>query len=449
MQNYNTVVIGAGPGGYEAALELARAGVKTLLIDRTKERIGGTCLNEGCIPTKNYLQSAAYLSKSSYFRGCGIDLEVKGIDVERLGEQTVTLKNEIRSGVVWLLDQAGVETAYGSAAFIDEHTLELSGEKIGFEKCIIATGSQTRPVEQLPLDGKRILSSRDVFELKGLPDSIAIVGGGAIGCEFATFFNALGVSVTLIARGSQLLSSEDEDVSKTLLRSFKKQNINVITSAVVHQALVSDGGVELLIAGESEVRIKCDIVLCAAGRIPYTEGLSPEKAGVKLSESGFVEVNGAFQTTQKHIYAVGDCINTPAYAHTAYAEGRIAARNIIHNRQQSNPHVTPSAIFTDPQIAGCGLTEREAKEEGIAVEVKKVFFKTNAKAKIAGDDSGFAKIVVSPQSGIVLGASIIGAEATEIIHELVVAVEKKLKAAELSEMIHIHPTLAEIIRLLR
>jgi len=448
MKQYDAVVIGAGPGGYESALELARSGMKTLLIDRYKERIGGTCLNEGCIPTKNYLSGAAYVSKASYFNDCGIAMEIKGLNLERLEEKTVMLKNEIRAGVVWLLDQAGVEMLYGSASFVDTHTLDVSGEKISFEKCIVATGSQSKTIEQLPQDGKRILSSSDIFELKTLPSSIAIIGGGPIGCEFASFFGAFGVSVTLVARGPQLLSGEDEDVSKALLRAFKKRNINVLTSAVVQKAIVGEDWVELTIAGESEGGIKCDIVLCATGRIPYTEGLFPEKAGINLTERGFIEVDEAFQTSQKHIYAVGDCIDTPAYAHTAYTEAHIAAHNMSNASRESNNHITPSTIFSDPQIASCGLQESEAKAQGRAIVVKKAFFKTNAKAKIAGDDSGFAKILVCQQSGVVLGASIIGVEATEIIHEFVVAVEKKIKAAELSTMIHAHPTISEIVRLL-
>lgn len=448
MKHYDAIVIGAGPGGYESALEVARSGMKTLLIDRTKERIGGTCLNEGCIPTKNYLASAAYLSKASYFSDCGIVLEINGLNLARLEEKTIRLKNEIRTGIVWLLDQAGVETVYGNASFADEYTLDVSGEQIRFDKCIIATGSQSKTIEQLPQDGKRILSSCDIFELKTLPSSIAIVGGGPIGCEFATFFSAFGISVTLIVRGTQLLSDEDEEVAKALLRVFKKRNINVMTSAAVRHAVIGDGGVELVIKGEEEVQMTCDIVLCATGRIPYTEGLSLENAGVGLDDKGFIEVNETFQTSKNHIYAVGDCINTPAYAHTAYTEAHIAAHNLINGSADANEHLTPSTIFTDPQIASCGLQERDAKAQGRAVIVKKAFFKTNAKAKIAGDDSGFVKLIVCASSGVILGATIIGVEATEIIHEFIVAIEKEIRADDLSALIHAHPTLSEIIRLL-
>jgi len=448
MKKYEAVVIGAGPGGYEAALELAKAGVKTLLLDRNKERIGGTCLNEGCIPAKNYLESAEYFSKAAYFKEHGVNLEAKGLDIIRLQEKTRTLIKEIRSGVAWLLEQADVESIYGDVSFSDAHTIEVSGEKIGFDKCIIATGSRVRELASLPLDGKRIISSKEVFELKSMPKSIVIVGGGPIGCEFATFFNAFGVEVTLIGRRPQLVPAEDEDVAKALMREFKKRNIKVLAPAAAEKAVVKTDSVELLIKGKTEERIVCELVLLATGRIPNVEGLNQDKAGVELNEKGFIQVNDFFQTTQKHIYATGDCIQTFAFAHTAYAEARIAARNIAKDETAVNNHITPSVIFSRPQIGSCGLKENEAKEQGIEIEVKKAYFKANAKAKIKGDDSGFIKMVVCAKSGVILGASIIGTEATEIIHEIVLAVEKKIKAEELKSMIHAHPSVSEIISFL-
>jgi dihydrolipoamide dehydrogenase len=448
MKQYDAVVIGAGPGGYESAIKLGRAGLKTLLIDKSKERIGGTCLNEGCISTKNYLESAGYIAKAPYFQECGLEMSIKGFDLQRLKEKTIALKNELRSGVVWQLDGAKVEMMYGLASFVDANTLDVSGEAISFEKCIIATGAKVREAPVLPLDGKKIVSSNEMFELDVFPKSIAIVGGGAIGCEFATFFNAFGVEVTLIARGPQLLSGEDEDISKTLLRAFKKSGINVMTSSSVQKAEVTDSDVTLTVEGEAVEKIKCELVLCAIGRDPYTNELSVQNAQVECDKKGFIDVNEAFQTSQKHIYAIGDCINTPAYAHTAYTEAKIAAENLVNGSLNSNSHVNPSTIFTHPQIASCGIKEKEAQEQGRAVEIKKAFFKVNAKSKILGDDSGFAKVIVCAQSGAILGASIIGVEATEIIHELLVAVEKKLLYTDLREMIHAHPSVSEIVRYL-
>ncbi len=443
MKKYEAVVIGAGPGGYETALDLGRAGIKTVLVDRGKGRLGGTCLNEGCTPAKNYLESAAFALKADHFKACGVELEFRGLDLKRLREKTLALENEIRSGVSWMLEQAGVESLYGTARFADAQSIEVDGETITFDKCIIATGSQVRELPALPLDGRRIISSREFFELERLPASVVILGGGPIGCEFATFFNAFGVEVTLISRSAQLLPSEDEDIAKALLRAFKKRNIRVVTSATVKKGEVTESGVELLL--DSEESISCELVLCAVGRIPNTKGLQLENAAIAKDEKGYIGVNAALQTSQPHIYALGDCINTPAFAHTAYAEARVTAHNIINGDTSSNTRLTPSTIFTNPSVASCGLKEREAKKQGVAVEVRKAFFKVNTKAKIHGDDSGFAKIIVCSGSGVILGASVIGVEATEVIHELLLATEQKLTADELKSMIHAHPTVSEII----
>lgn len=448
MREYDAVVIGAGPGGYETALELGRGGIKTLLIDRAKERIGGTCLNEGCIPAKLYLECAAYASRGTYFNGCGLDVQIGALDMGVLKEKKKALLNELRSGIVWGLDQAGVGFTEGSATFVDAHTLEVSGETIGFKTCVIATGSVFKAVPNLPQDGKRIISSKEVFELDRLPGSVAILGGGAIGCEMASFFSAFGVEVTLIQRRDRLLPSEDAEVAKALMREFKKQGIRVLSGATLEEATPDEEGVGLRIGGENPEEIRCEIVLCATGRSPYTSGLDLEKAGVVRDAKGFIEVNGYLQTSQPHIYALGDCIDTPAYAHSAYFEASIAADTILHGPQRANTPITPSVVFTHPQIASCGLGEEEATKQDRAFEIKKAWFKVNSKAKIYGDDAGFAKIVIDAQNGTILGASIIGADATEIIHEMVVAVEKKITLHELQGMIHAHPTVSEIVRFL-
>lgn len=444
MKEYEVVIIGAGPGGYQAAIELGNAGVKTLLIERSKELVGGVCLNFGCVPTKNYLHSASFVSSLPHYMQCGLNFNFQGLNLEQLKSKTGVLITEIRSGILWMLEQSHVDLLYGSASFVDKKTVAVDGENIGFKKCIIATGSKVRELPQLPIDSKFIISSSDVFELNTLPKSIAIIGTGPIGCEFATFFSSFGVEVTLIGRGSQLLSTEDEDISKALLRAFKKSNIHVITSATIAKVALKENGVELFF-NEVPESITCEMVLSATGRIPNTGGLNIENTNVKLDEKRFIEVSPSFVTSQENIYALGDSIDTPAFAHTAYAEAKIVAQNIVNNESKTNTHVTPSTIFTNPQIASCGLSEKDAKAQSLDYEVKKAYFKVNAKAKIIGDDAGFAKVIVNAKSGVILGAAVIGAEATEIIHELTLAVEKKVTIAELREVIHAHPTVSEII----
>lgn len=446
MREVDAVVIGAGPGGYETAMELGRGGMKTLLIDRSRENIGGTCLNEGCIPAKLYLECAGYAARAAYFAGCGLGIQIGKPDMGALRERKLSLLNELRSGIVWGLDQAGVEFMEGEAVFTGPHTLDVAGEEIGFRFGVVATGSVFRPVPGIVVDGDRIISSKEVFELDALPASVAILGGGAIGCEFATFFAAFGVEVTMIQRRERLLPSEDPEVAKALTREFKKRGIRVLTSSVVEEVKPGAQGVELLLGGENSLSVRCEKLICATGRSPSTQNLQLQSAGVVLDEKGFVAVNASLQTSQPHIYALGDCIDSPAYAHRAYAEASVAARTILGESQVHVTPITPSVIFSHPQIASCGLSEEEAKERGVAVGVRKAYFKVNSKAKIYGDDAGFAKIVTDSQTGTVLGASIIGTDATEIIHEMVVAVEKKITLDELKSFIHAHPTVSEIVR---
>lgn len=445
MKTYDTVVIGAGPGGYEAALELGRSGIRTLLIEREKIRIGGTCLNEGCIPSKQYLEAAEFARKADFFQDLDIVEVSKSLELGRLKAKTTALKDEMRSGMVWMLDRAGVELIYGTAKFKDAHTLEVDGEAVSFEHCIIATGSQIRKIPALPADGKRVLTSRDIFELEHLPASIAIVGGGPIACEFATFFAAFGSDVTLVIRGTQLLSSEDEDVSKALMRAFRQRGISIVTAASPEKTENTPSGVRLYL--DACEPLECELILSATGRIPRTEGLMLENAGVVCDEKGFVKVTPLFRTSSEHIYAIGDCIPTQPLAHTASAEGRIAAKNIA-GATLTNVHLSPSAAFSEPAVARCGLNEREAEKLGRKTVVRKGYFKAISKAKIMGDDSGFAKLIVDETDGTVLGAAIVGVGAAEVIHLPAMAVEQKLTADELRSMIRIHPTLSEIMKTL-
>ncbi len=446
MDKYEVIIIGAGPGGYQAALELGQVGKKVLLIDKAKEYIGGTCLNVGCIPTKNYLHNAEFISKIEHFIESGVNLQYGGLDLKRLQTKTAALIDEIRSGVVWMLDQNSVELLYGKAIFLDHQTIKVNDTSLEFEKCIIATGSKPRALELLPFDGQQIISSNNIFTLESLPKSIAIIGSGAIGCEAASFFNAFGVKVTLLSRGEMILSKEDIDVSKALKRVFKRTGIELIDSASIKSVNKSADGIELSIESHNQEQvIKCDVVLSVSGRIPNTHELKLENAGVQLDSKGFIKIDNAFKSSNSNIYAVGDCIDTPGLAHTAYKEGKITAYNIINSDSKTNTHISPSTVYTNPQIASCGLKESDAKNQGLDIDVKKVYFKANAKAKILNDDSGFAKIILAKESGTILGAAIIGVEATEIIHELVFAVEKKLTIDELRDVIHAHPSVSEII----
>ncbi|MEA3352645.1 MAG: dihydrolipoyl dehydrogenase [Campylobacterota bacterium] len=443
MKHYEAIVIGAGPAGYEAALNIANKGLKTLLIEKTKENIGGTCLNEGCIPAKQYLEASSHISNLSFLKELGVELELKDFDIKQLQQKTKELKDEIRSGVLWLLEQAKVDILYGSGKFIDEKTIEVNGETISFDKVLIATGSKTKELEHIPFDGDKIISSKDIFTLEELPKSITILGSGAIGCEAASFFKGCGSDVTLISKGDRILSKEDEDISKALQRSFKRKGINILLNTNIKSIKKNPNNIEITLDGQADRQIICDKLLICTGRVPNCNHLNIEKANIEKDTKGYIKVNSSFETSKSHIYAVGDCIDTPAFAHTAGMEAKIAAINISKDQTLTNTHLTPSTIFTQPNIASCGIKQKDLKEDE-DIQIKKAYFKANSKAKIMGDDLGFVKIFVDKDDKI-LSASMIGIGVTEMIDQFVLAIEKNITYKEFKNIIRAHPTLSEII----
>lgn len=442
MKKYDVVIIGAGPGGYKAAFILGKAGKTVCMIEKAPEKIGGICLNEGCIPAKNYIETATFIKKIEQFRANGIKASFDGLDIDALKENTASVIDELRKGITFILSTVNAQTVIGTALFASENSVSVDGEEIGFEHCIIATGSIAAPLSALPYDGEKILSSSDVFKLSDFPEKIAIIGGGAVGCEFATFFSFIGSEVTMIIRGEHLLSKEDKDLAKALEREYRKRGIKILSKSTVTKSETSGKGVTLFLEEET---VETDAVLVCTGRVPNTKDLELENAGVERDEKDFIKADETFATSQKHIYAVGDCINTVAYAHTAYKEAKVASYNIINGGSSTNSSLNPNGIFSEPQIASCGLKEKEAQEQNIAVEITKLYFKGNAKAKIEKDDSGFIKLITGPGSKKILGAAAVGVKATEIIHELLIAVEKEVSLEELEKLIHIHPTIAEQI----
>lgn len=445
IEKYDAVVIGAGPAGYEASIKLSKSGLKTLLIEKAKEQIGGVCLNEGCIPAKTYLQSSELFFKTKWSKQLGIDLTINGFNLSKLKNRSEELKQELRVGVSWLLDQAGVDCLYGKAIFKSNKELIVDDKIIEFDKCIIATGSVVREDKILPIDGRYIISSSDVFKLEKLPSSLTIIGSGAIACEFATFFNALGVDVTMIIKSEFLLSKQDIDISKALMREFKKRGIKIVTSSKVQSTQIKNEKIILETDQETDLAFETDLVLLAIGRVPNTKDLALENTDIKIDEKGFLNVDSSFQTNQKGVYAIGDCINTQAYAHVAHREAHIAANNIINNQDETNSSIVPTVVFTIPQIASCGINEKETNKKGYEIVIKKNYFKASAKAKILGDDSGFIKVIVCAKSDEILGASIIGIDASEIIHNLTIAIQKKMEFKEIKELIFAHPTISEIV----
>lgn len=441
MKSYDVVVIGAGPGGYEISSLLAKEGKSVCLIE--KNAIGGTCLNEGCVPAKQYLESATYIAKQSYMQSCGVLTENLSLNMATLKSKKAELIEQLQNGICGKLKRAKVEIIYGIASFVNENSIKVNDEIITADKFVIASGSVHRPHPLLHIDGKQIISSKEVFELEIVPSSILIVGGGAIGCEFATFFASLGVRVHIAEFTENIVPAEDVDVSKGLKRELEKKGIKITLKANVTEYTCKKNSVAIKMdTPKGEVEEEYELVLVSIGRAPNTQGLNLEAANVQ-SERGFITVNEHLLTSNPNVYAIGDVIPTPALAHMACHEAKIACNNITADTNLMCSNVVPFVTFCQPQVASVGKNEKTLKTENIEYKAIKHFYKSSAKAKIKGNDGGFIKLLIDKNSGVILGGSMIGNDTTELIHQILIAVNSKLTCKELSDMIFAHPTLSE------
>ncbi len=446
MYDFDVIVIGAGPAGYEVASLLGAGGKSVCVIEKGESSVGGTCLNEGCVPAKNFLETSAYIKKEEYFKSCGVNHTGSSFDISTLQVSTDCLIKDLKVGIFNKLKKSKVTIEYDTATFIDNHTIQLEkqNKQITSQDIVIASGSSHRDHPLLNLQDETIISSREVFKLTDIPKTILIIGGGAIGCEFASFFNALGSSVQISEFAPRLVANEDDDISRTLKREFEKKDIHIDLNANVTNYCVNEYGVEVTVDTGKKVETKTfEKVLISIGRIPNTSGLNLENVNIE-QDRGFIEVNENLQTTKHdNIYAIGDVLKTPALAHVAYYEAKRVAQHILDKEAFPNDYIFPSVIFCTPQIASIGKSEKILKENGIKFKNKKLFFKTNAKAKIKGDDSGFIKVLYDEETSLILGASIIGNDATELIHQFLIAINAKLGLNDLEKMIFAHPTLSE------
>jgi len=444
--DFDVVVIGAGPAGYEVASLLGAGGKSVCVIEKGEETVGGTCLNEGCVPAKNFLETSAYIKKEEYFKSCGVNHSASTLDMMTLQASTHCLIQDLKIGIFNKLKKSKVTIEYDTASFVDNHTVKLENQdkNITAQDIVIASGSSHRDHPTMSLEGNTIISSREVFKLQDIPKSILVIGGGAIGCEFASFFNALGAEVHIAEFAPKLVFHEDDDVSRTLKREFEKKGISIDLNANVTEHKVTDSGVEVTIDTGKKVDTKTfDKVLISIGRVPNTAALKAENVGIEL-DRGAIDVNANLQTlSHDNIYAIGDVLKSPALAHVAYYEAKRVAQHILEKESFPEEYIFPSVTFCTPQIASIGKGEKALKEAGVKFKNKKLFFKTNAKAKIKGDDNGFIKVLFDEESSLVLGASIIGNDATELIHQFLIAINAKLTLNDLEKMIFAHPTLSE------
>jgi dihydrolipoamide dehydrogenase len=447
--NYDLIILGGGPGGYVAAIRAGQLGMKTALVE--KEGIGGTCLNHGCIPSKTLLKSAEVLSIIQHAGEFGIEVGEVRADFSFIVNRSEKIIGRLQRGLMHLMQKNKVEVFAGLGRFLSPQEVEILGvgtegsKKISSERIILSTGSRVRSLPAFPIDEKRILSSDGALKQTTLPPSIAIIGGGAVGVEFASLYATFGVKVTIIELAPFLLKMEDREVSALLKRSFEKRGITVTTAAKVDS--VRDKGDRFLIqlAGGAEL-VEVDTILVAVGRTPNSSGMDLKRAGVVLEENTLaILVNDKMQTTQKGIWAIGDVTTRPALAHGAMAQGIYVVESIGGiEREPIDPLSIPNAIYCQPEIASVGLTEEQAKEKGIKVKIAKLPFSANPRALICNETDGFVKLISEEPYGSILGAHLIGPGATELISEFVLAKGLEARTLDIKRAIHPHPTLSEI-----
>jgi dihydrolipoamide dehydrogenase len=444
---YNLAVIGGGPGGYEAAIRASQLGMKVVLIE--EKDMGGTCLNRGCIPVKALLHAAEMYHTVRSCSEFGINASDVGFDYGKIISRRDAIVRRLRSGVEFLLKSYGVATIKGRAKIKDANTIEVESKESGnvtvkASKIIIATGSRPARPPVTGIDGKNVLDSDGVLDMSACPEKIVIIGGGVIGIEFATIFNMLGKSVTVIELADSILPGIDTEVTDLLSRLLRKRGIEIYTSARVKSVNNERGATCVFEHGGKELTAEGDIVLVATGRAPNSDGIGLENAGIE-TKKGFIVVNEYLETSVKGIYAIGDVTGKALLAHVASAQGLVAAANAAGQGKKISYSVVPSCIYTTPEIAAVGLTEKEALEKGFDIEVGRFPSAFNGKSVIMGEEKGFAKIITDKVTGEILGAHVIALRATDMIAEVCVAMKLESTITELADTIHPHPTISEMI----
>jgi dihydrolipoamide dehydrogenase len=438
-KTYDIVIIGSGPGGYAASIKAAGLGLKACVIE--KELIGGTCLNWGCIPTKTIVRSTGLLYDIRQAEGLGIKCKSCDVDFSRILDRKEGVVNTLRLGAESLLRQKRIDIIRSEAIFTGPNTVQAGDDIIESRNIIIATGS--RPSEPYPLgiDHENILSSRDMLSLKGLPKSIVIIGGGFIGCEFASIYNLLGVDVTIVEVEDQLIPGIDKEIAKRLELVFTSNGVKILKKDKVVSV---DKGANVSVKTTQGRVIDCEKVLLSVGRRPNIEGLGLDTAGVDI-EKGFVRVDNNLRTSAPHIYAIGDVIAGYPLAHVATYEGVLAVDNITGNNRQADYRAVPSAIFTHPEIAITGLNIDRAREYSADARETRLPFAAVSKSHVYGRTDGFIKLIFAQGTRKILGAAIFGSFASEIISNFTIAISTGLTIDDISRTIFAHPTFSESV----
>jgi len=450
MNDYDVVVIGAGPGGYVAAIRAGQLGLKTAIVEKDN-KLGGTCLLRGCIPTKALLHSADLLDDLRHAKDVGVIAGEVGFDFALVQKARQKVVDKSAAGVTYLMKQNKVDVHTGIGRLKDGHTVEVTGANgtttLSAKSIIVATGSVPKSIPIARVDGKHIVTSNELLEIAAPPKSLLVLGAGAVGVEFASVYNRFGTDCTIVEMLDRLLPIEDAELGAELFKSFRKRGITSLVSTKLEKVIVKDDEVEATVVGpQGSQTLKADVVLVAVGRAPVTASLGFEQVGLEIDKQGYIAVDGMMRTAVPGIFAIGDVVRTPALAHVASAEALVAVDHIAGRPVEAlNYTHTPSATYCDPEVAAVGLSEADAKAKGYTVKVGRFPFSALGKARILGKLEGWVKIVTDSRYGEILGVHIIGPHATDLIAEAVVALRLECTAEELARTMHAHPTLPEAI----
>ena len=438
------LIIGAGPGGYETALAAAKRGVEVVLVEAGP--VGGTCLNEGCIPTKSFCKNAQLLEQLREAEAFGVSDLAYNFDFKAVTARKNAVVEQLRGGVESLLSHKLITLVRGKASFKDPHTVTVGDEEYSADYIIIATGSVSAslPVPGADLEG--ILTSKEILDIEELPKKLCVIGGGVIGLEFASIFNSFSCEVTVLEYCKEILPRFDTDLAKRLKQCLGKKGIDINTQSQV-LSISKEGDqykVTFLRKGKEE-SVVADKVLMAVGRKANVDSLNLAEAGVEFGSRGIV-VNEFMQTNQPHIYAVGDINGKMMLAHAAIFQGLVALDHMMGVDNDIDLSVMPAAVFTSPEAASVGKTEDECKEAGLKVKCLKSFFRANGKAVTMGETEGFCKVIVEEETGLLLGCHLFGPHSSDIVQEVCALISRKSTLKQLQDIIHTHPTLTEVIQ---
>ena len=441
---YDLIVIGTGPGGYHAAIRAAQLGLKVAAVEAGA--VGGVCLNVGCIPTKALLHAAETLENAKKAAEFGLVFAEPERDLAKMGKWRDKIVKKLTGGVAGLLKSNGVELVKGFAKFTGPRELEVDGKKLEAKKIIIATGSKPAVLPGFDPDGEHVLTSTEMLQVeRGVPEKLLVVGGGVIGLEFASIYARLGAEVTVVEYTDQILPGSDPELVKLLARSLQKQGIAIKTATKAAGYEKTKSGlrvtVEPVAGGEPET-LDADKILLAVGRVPVTEGLNLEAAGVRTDERGFVPTNEHMETNVPGVYAIGDVARPPLLAHKAMKEGLVAAEHAA-GRPAAFDQQVPSVVYTQPEFASVGMTEAEAKERGIEARVGRFPLSASGRAMTLQRTEGLVKVVADAANDLLLGVHVLGPGASDLIAEATLALEMAATATDLALTVHPHPSLSE------